>query len=307
MFSIKQEEIKEINEKVNKINRYDYNNCIYSSGVSRPSKSLINCELYKIYSKLNLEIIDEFSSIKKKKEYYLLKEIINIFKLDTLYLLDNETLSISFDTILINEIEINNENKNLIMCFDNDISLRNIIVNLNSLIKELNNGDSLIINYHHLFIYPSAELLHLISILFKKVKIYYSKLLKQNILYCIDYVSNNNINIFIRNILKKWNKNSNIRQFGIFIDESLFEKIKIFNNTIFDYYINLNNNFALSSIEDKEYLLKIYLKTYCKNKENINENENYSNHSFICNHDIVEFNLMNCFICKKCYDLFQLY
>ena len=292
MFSIKQIDL-------NKQNTYDYNNCIYSSGISRPSKSIIECESYKNYSNLNLDIFNEFSSIQKKKEYYLLKEIINVFKLD---LLESESLSISFDIIIINEFEIENINKNLIFCFDSDISLRNILLNLNSLIKELNNGDSLIMNYHNLFTYPSAELLSIISVLFKKIKVYYCKLLKQNIIYCKDYSNNSTINIFIYNVIKNWNKNSNIRQFGIFIDESLLDKIKSFNNIIFDYYINLNNNFALSTLEEKEYFIKNYFRIHCNIKNN---NINIS--SFNCNHDIVEFNLMNCFICKKCDDLFQLY
>jgi len=290
MFSIKQNDL-------NKLNNYDYNNCIYSSKVSRPSKSIIDCESYKNYSNLNLDIFNEFSSISKKKEYYLLKEIINVFKLD---LLESESLSISFDIIIINEIE--NANKNLIFCFDSDISLRNILINLNTLTRELNNGDSLIINYHNLFIYPSAELLSIISTLFKKVKVYYCKLLKQNIIYCKDYSSNSTINIFMRNIIKNWNKNSNIRQIGIFIDESLLDKIKLFNNIIFDYYINLNNNFALSTLEEKEYFLKNYFRIRCNIKNN-----NPTTSSFNCNHDIVKFNLMNCFICKRCDDLFQIY
>ena len=45
MFSIKKEN--------SYINNFDFNNCIFSSGPSRPSKSLINCNLYKEYNKIN--------------------------------------------------------------------------------------------------------------------------------------------------------------------------------------------------------------------------------------------------------------
>ena len=51
------------NNDNNNNNNFDYNNCVFSVGISRPSKSLINCELYKEFSKINtnLEILNEFS------------------------------------------------------------------------------------------------------------------------------------------------------------------------------------------------------------------------------------------------------
>jgi hypothetical protein len=291
MFTIKHE---------NNNNNYDYNNSVFSNAVSRPSKSLINCDLYKEFSKIytNLEILNEFSCINnqsKKKEYFLLKEIINIFKLNSL---DTDNFSISYDSIIINEI-INENNLviNIIFCFDNDVSLRNIVINLLTLIKELQNKDCLLINFDNLFTFPSSELLVIISNLFSKVKIYYCKLLKQNILYCYNYKNNKHITVFLKNIIKNWNKNSNIRQFGIFIDEFLLKKIKNHNNFIFDYYIKLNNNFANSTLEEKEYYFKNYIK----------KNSKLINHCLDCNHEIKEFNLFNCYICNKCYDLFMIY
>lgn len=292
MFTIKIED--------NDNNNFDYNNCVFSAGLSRPSKSLINCELYKEYSRINtnLEILNEFSYLNnqsKKKEYFLLKEIINIFKLNTI---DTDNFSISYDNIIINEII--NENDivyNIIFCFDNDISIRNIVINLLTLIKELQNKDCLLINYDNLFTYPSSELLLIISNLFTKVKVYYCKLLKQNILYCINYKNNQHITIFLKNIIKNWNKNSNIRQLGIFIDEFILNKIKNHNSFLFDYYIKLNKNFSNSTLEEKEYYFKNYIK----------KNNKIINHSLNCNHEIKEFNLLNCYICNKCYDLFMIY
>lgn len=281
-------------------NNYDYNNSVFSTAISRPSKSLINCDLYKEFSRIytNLEILNEFTCINnqsKKREYFLLKEIINIFKLNSL---DTDNFSISYDNIIINEI-INENNLviNIIFCFDNDISIRNIVINLLTLIKELQNKDCLLINFDHLFTYPSSELLIIISNLFSKVKIYYCKLLKQNILYCYNYKNNKHITVFLKNIIKNWNKNSNIRQFGIFINELILKKIKHHNNFIFDYYIKLNNNFANSTLEEKEYYFKNYIK----------KNSKLINHCFDCNHEIKEFNLFNCYICNKCYDLFMIY
>lgn len=284
-------------------NNFDFNNSVFSVSTSRPSKSLIDCNLYKQYLKINtnLDISNEFSYMNnqsKKLEYFLLKEIIKIFKLN---ILNNDSFSISFDSIIINEITSQNnklvEYNNIIFCFDKDISIKNLVVNLLNLIEELKNSDCLLINYFNLFTYPSAELLYIICNLFEKVKIYYSKLLKENILYCYNYKQNQYITVFLKNILKNWNKNLNIRQFGIFIDESILLKIKNFNIFIFEYYINLNKNLTISSLQEKEYFFKNYIKKYSKVIQN----------SIDCNHELKEFNLFNCLICCKCYDLFMIY
>lgn len=279
-------------------NTYEINNCVFSSSISRPSKSLIDCDLYKEYSKINinLDILDEFSYINnqsKNKEYFLMREIINVFKLNIL----NDSFSISFDSIIINEITNQNKTSNIIFCFDKDISLRTTIVNLSQLIIELQQNDSLLINYSNFFTYPSVELLFIISNLFQKIKIYYCKLLKQNILYCNSYIQNKHITVFIKNIINNWNKNSHIRQFGIFIDEFILSKIKKHNIFIFNYYIIINKNIVNTTLEDKEY----FFKNYVKKHSNIIQN------CFYCNHELKEFNLLNCMICSKCYDLFLVY
>ena len=183
------------------------------------------------------------------------------------------------------------------MCFDKDVSIRTLLSNLNILITELQNHDNLIINYTNLFTYPSAELLIVICDMFTKVKIYYCKLLKQNILYCSNYKNNKNITVFIKNFYKKWNSKLYIRQIGIFINEIISETIKKHNNYIFNYYINLNHNLVNSTMEEKEYCYKNYIKKH---------NKLHSN-PFNCNHNLKEFNMFNCFICDKCYDLFMIY
>lgn len=280
-------------------NNYDFNNCVFSVSNSRPSKSLIDCNLYKEYYKidLNLEALNEFSYINnqtKQIEYLLIRELINIFKLN---IIDSESFSISFDKIIINEIKNDNYNKNIIFCFDTKITLRNTILNISDLIKELQNNDSLFMNYDNIYTYPSAELLYLLSNLFEKVKVYYSKIIKKNILYCYSYKQNKYITIFIKNTIKNWNKKSYIRQFGIYIDELILNKIKKHNTYIFEYYININKNFMYSNLEEKEYLFKNYIKKQSK----------ITNNCFDCNHDIKEFNLFNTFICSKCYELFLIF
>ena len=282
----------------NLINEFDTDNCIFSTNKSRPSKSLIDCIKYKEFSKLNLhiDILNEFSFINsqsKTLESLLLRELINVFKLNkkdnSSNLIDN--ISLSFDTIIINETD----NNNLLFCLEKIPTIKNIMENLQQLIKEMNNGDNLIINYINLFTYPSAELLIIILNTFHKVKIYYCKILKQNILYCINYKNISNIKIMISNILSKWK--SNIRQFGIFINSTILDLIKIHNTFIFDYYLNLNNNIADSKLEDKEFFFKHYCKKYSKTNSNI----------FDCNHSLKEYNLEKCFICIRCNELFSLH
>ena len=284
----------------NKIEIYDYDKCVFSSCESRPSKSLIDCGKYKEYQKLNLnlDILNEFSYLNiqtKSLEYFLLRELISVFKLSEV------NISLSFDTIIINESELNLNKSNLIFCLEHEPTIKNIIINLHQLIKEMKSDDVLIINFINLFTYPSAELLILILNMFQKVKLYYCKIIKQPILYCINYKHNSNITIFIRNILNKWKNKSNIRQFGIYINPEILDLLKIHNDIIFEYYFNINKNIAYSTLEDKEFFFKHYSKKYLK------VNSGFKTTTFDCNHNIKEFNLQNCHICVNCYELFSIH
>lgn len=309
MFSIKNvtitecDECNDCNNNENENNKIiDIDNCIFSTNESRPSKSLIDCDKFKEFNKLDLklEILDEYSYIKfqtKSIDYLLLRELITIFKLDES---QYDNISLSFDTIIINE---NVKSSNLLFLFEKDVSIKTTIENLNQLIKEMNTDDSLIINFNYLFTYPSAELLVIITNLFEKVKIYYCKILKQNVLYCINYKHNNHITVFLKLVIKKWNKTFNIRQFGIYINQSILDKIKNHNIFIFDYHLDIKKNIMKSSLEDKEYFFKHYCKKYSK-KSSVNGNYN---NNCECNHNIKEFNLQNCFICDKCFEMFCIY
>ncbi len=290
----------------NSYNILSTDNCIFSTNESRPSKSLIDCNKYKEYSKLNLniDILNEFSYINsqtKTLNSLLLRELISVFKLD-----ESISLSLSFDTIMINEgnegneenekNEGNGENGNLLFCLEKTPTIKNIFENLQQLLEEIHEGDNLIINFINLFTYPSAELLIIISNMFQKVKIYYCKIIKQNVLYCQNFNTNSDeIKQFINNVLSKWK--FNVRQFGIFINSSVLDLIKIHNTYIFDYYININNNIADSTMEDKEFFFKHYCKKYSKNNPN----------AFECSHSLKEYNLEKCYMCIKCYELFSVY
>tara|TARA_E500000178_G_scaffold356448_1_gene434451 strand:+ start:822 stop:1685 length:864 start_codon:yes stop_codon:yes gene_type:complete len=287
MFSLKQHDLINFN--------FNANNCIYSTSSSRPSKTLINCDLYKEFSKinLNLDILNEFSyinNIYKNKDHLLIHTIINVFKLNNIEI---DSIVISYDFIIVSEMD----NNDLYFCFDNNLNLRDILSNLITLIKEFKNNDCLIITYFDLYSYSSAELYIIINYLFKKTKIFNCKLIKKNIIYCINFQYDQNIINYLEDCYKNWNGNSYIKQFGININDDILNKIKNFNNSILNYYINMTNNLVLSTIVEKEYFLKNYIKKYVNNK-----NDNYN-----CNHIIKEFNLYNCYICSKCYELFHLY
>ena len=292
MFTIK------INDNlITRDNSYNINNCVFSTNESRPSKSLIDCNKYKEYSKLNLniDILNEFSYINsqtKTLNSLLLRELISVFKLE-----ESISLSLSFDTIIINEAnEAKKGNGNLLFCLEKTPTIKNIFENLQQILQEIHDGDNLIINFVNLFTYPSAELLIIILNMFQKVKIYYCKIIKQNILYCKNFTTNSHeIKQFINNVLSKWK--FNVRQFGIFINSSVLDLIKIHNTYIFDYYININNNIADSTMEDKEFFFKHYCKKYSKNNPN----------AFECGHSLKEYNLEKCYICIKCYELFSVY
>ena len=156
--------------------KFDYNNFIFSTSFSRPSKSLIDCNLYKQFYKINLDL-NVFNIINTQNiENHLIKELLCILKLN---MLDIDTLSISFDTIIINVI---NDESNLIFNFDKNVNIKSITQNFIEILNEIENNDSVIFNFCDLYYYPSCELLIIISGLFDKIKVYYSKLIKQNII-----------------------------------------------------------------------------------------------------------------------------
>jgi len=275
-------------------NKLDHNNCIFSRSQSRPSKSLIDPELYKQFIKLDLtlDIINEYSYLKKNSkpiEFFLLHEIINKLKIFKDFL---ESFALSFDTIVVNEVN----NVNVIFCIDTNIVFKQLIENIISLFKIIEPGDYLILNFVDLYSYTSFELLILLSKMFKKVKVYYSKLLKKNIFIGIYYIHNNEMLVYFKNIYNKLDKNSFIKKFGVEIDKSEEIKIYKFNSFIFNYYKNIYNKIHITElINEKEFLFKHYMKQNGLIKQNLN-----------CNHNLIICNYYNCYICTKCYELFNI-
>jgi len=253
----------------NTLTSLNYDDCTYLNTTSRPSKTIIDCDKYKLYSKIdkNIDIIYEFSYINhqnKPKEFFILQEIINKLKIIDDY---KYSFALSFDTIIINEMEHNN----IIISLDTEINIRKLIENVISILKIIENDNILILSFVDLYTYTSIELLMILSGLFNKVKIFYCKLIQK--------------------------KNTYIKKFGVNLEKSYENKVLNYNSIIFDYYINIYNKYyIIELIEEKEYLFKRYQKKNRIIKNIIN-----------CNHDLTICNFHDCYICKKCYELFNLF
>ena len=280
---------------IKNINCITYNNnIVYCKKESRPSKSLLNCDKYKKYIEIDrsLNINNYLSQIKKYSkpiEYVALHEIISKMKIFNDY---KNSLVLSYDTIIINEL---NESV-LIFSLESSLSIKLIINNILNVSKIIDTDNYLIINYINLFSVNSVELLMLLSQIFKKIKIFYSKVLQQNILICCNYIYNNNLLKHFHSIFKKCRKNYNIKQLNLQIDTKILKNVINYNNNIFDYYININNKINnLSIINEKEYIFNNYLKVL-----KIIKNDKECIHCFTYSY------IYECYICKGCYELFNL-
>ena len=242
----------------------------------------------------SLQINNELSyaeHFNKNINYLALNEIICKLKILEEY---KYSLTLNFDNIIINEL---NDNV-LIFCFDNKLNIKNIIDNIINIAKVIDVDNYLIINFTDLFHLNSIQLLILISYLFKKIKIIYCKILKQNVLIGYNYIYNKQIIVLLNNIVKKWKNGFTIKTFGIDIND-IQSKVNIFNQSIFNNLININIKMCNSNIDidkEKELLFNNYLKKYKLIPFNFN-----------CNHDLNYLSIYNCFICNNCFELFNLF
>lgn len=280
------------------------NNIIYSLNTSRPSKSLLDCNLYQDYSKIDkkLNIINEYSylniqNIQNTK--YVLKEIMNKLKF---FKHSNEenvvnhyfnNLNIQYDTLLIYDIEFQECNRTIIFSFEKTLKFKKIIEDIIYLVNILKTDDYLILNYIDVFTNLSLEYLILLSNIFTKIKLFYCKILKQNILICEKYFINENVIKYIKNI----NYKKNINQFGLNICPKLQNNITEYNTNIFNYYINIFSKInKYNLLDEKEYIFKNYSK-----RIGILKNGSILD----CNHTFKECYIYDCLICTKCYDLYN--
>ena len=64
-----------------------------------------------------------------------------------------------------------------------------------------------------------------------------------------------------------------------------------------NYHLILIENINDTTLEDKEFFFKHYCKKYSKNNTSV----------FDCIHCLKEYNLEKCYICNKCFELFNIY
>ena len=285
----------------------NFDNIIFSSKESRPSKTLIDIDtsIFKKFIQLNiseLSIYDLYNlNIKSKPiEYFLLEVILSKLNINISFY---EDFTFSFDDIILNEIkseykqniEINKYN-NIFFIFEKNVNQQNIIENFLVVLNEIQYNDSVIINSINLYTYSNLELILLISSLFKKFKIYFCKILKQDIIIFKNFEYYNNLNnesnesnlIKIIQILKEINKKIQqkiyLKQIGFEIDIDILKFIKFHNLNYMKYYIDLNQLlFNITLNEESDIIFKLFSQKYIKN--------NYGNANCIlnCNNKFINY------------------
>ena len=285
---------------------------------SRPSKSLLDVSKYKEYQKydFNIKLLDEFSEIENgnisngniysgnsniysgnsnRYNFAIIESLTKIKKYinsDTNSII-KEIISEPFISEVINVFDTSTNS--ILVFFSNNIKL----IDINNILSECTKGDTIIINYFDLFTFPSIELLIIILNSFSKIKIYYSKILKKNILIGLNF---NDFDVFnkIYNKISQNIKKMHIRQYGIYTDTSLINKIYNHNNQIFDYYIQKNTLISkIQLMDEKKYLFEHYKKNIMFTSDNSNSISN-------CNHNLFYSYFYDCYLCKNCYNLFHI-
>lgn len=278
----------------NNNNNYDFNNIIYSKSISRPSKSLLDVDKYKNYQKIDINnsLLNEFDITINNNTDLILKDALNKIKKYINFTDFNNDYK--FDLDLLNILSLNNINLLVLINTKHINSLNYLINEFKKILAEIKIDDILILSYPDLYNYPCVEFLFIILQNFVKIKIYYSKIIKSNIIICIKFKSNDLIKNFCNKVVIN-NPIINIRNIGIYFDNNFMKYIYIYNNLILDYYIQKNIKIIdLNIINEKQYILENYKKQIGLN-----------NYTTDCIHkNIIYSYFNNCCICKECHELF---
>ena len=147
--------------KYSKLCNYDI---VYSKNISRPSKTLVDPNVYNLY---NLVKLDPYSDLKDE----ILIECLNYFNDD--FILDNNS-----DNYNCNEDYILVQNNNLYEIY-NFISSCNLNINT-------------IIHINDIYNYPKIQLIKLLSMIFSDVKISVSNYKNSGLICCTNKIYNIN-------------------------------------------------------------------------------------------------------------------
>ena len=277
------------------------NNLIFSKYESRPSKTLIDIDIFNRFQKLKVKdlIIYDIIDLEdyNKCEYFLI-ELSKKMDMDDILKCDFD-----FDSICVNEF-----NKiTIVFTLESKLTQNNLVLNMLDILNEFSSLNNLyvIFNINNLYNYSNLELVILFSQLFDKFNIYHSKILKQAIIIFKNENENENENekkeciLKILMFIKKvQSQKLYLKNIGFNIDSDIIKFVKNYNICYMKYYINYNNKLVNLNMMDN-----INIKYYKYNKLNVNNDKLFNN----CQHKFQTFSLDDCFICSHCYELFKIY
>ena len=238
----------------------------YSNNTSRPSKSLIEPDIYTSYKSIKQPLIFLES---------LLLECINyvfncIIKIDeNTYVLDNETYKI-----------LNFKAKNF----------KTINEKLND--KYINYA----IVTNDVFTYPKIQYFYILSKYFENIDIVMSQISSYVLIICKKRKKNLDFDI----------KNNYVKDFNVKVDENILKCIKSDNRTFLENYIIVNKKISsmcsslsnISNLNREIYTINKYYKAFINKECNI---DCKCKPNFIFYSDI-----LNCYICENCLVLTRL-
>lgn len=246
-------------------------NFIYSKVNSRPSKSIVDPELYTKYKQIkeNFNVFDNVKDLVFKECISYVYSSYNKVS-NSIYLIDK----ITYKLIEFYNYKFNNITNSLNDKYTNYIIITN---DINS--------------------YPKMQYIYMLSKFFENIKIVMSQISDKNIICCSNRLSKIYFNI----------DNSFIKDFNIKVEDIIIKYIKKNNSILHKYFIDINesinnqcNNLSQISIINKEIeVVNKYYKSYI-NKSN----------DVICNcrvESIIYSNILNCHICENCLVLTHLF
>ncbi len=245
--------------------KVDSEDIIYSKGYSRPSKSILDPELYSKYKSIK----DSFNLFEDLKSNLLLECLNYIFSCvvninENLYTLD----SLCYKLVSFYESKFNNITQELNNKYTNYIIVLNDIYN-----------------------YPKIQYIYILSSYFKKIDIIMSKI-------------SNFIVIICHNRLKlidfKFKKEFFVKDFNIKVEENIIKFLKQDNNGYFSNIINLNDKVTkmcqslsqISNLNREMFTISKYYRALINKECNI--------HCSCRPNYIFYSDLLECYICENC-------
>lgn len=255
----------------NRVLDIDSSNFIYSKTSSRPSKSLVNPELYTKYKSIK----EMFSFFEGKKDEILTECLGYVFSRiskieEDVFILEDKIYKIIFIT--------DNKFKKLNDCLNNKYENYIIITN-------------------DIYTYPKIQYFYILSSYFDTIDIIMSQIMHYNIILCNKRSAYLDIQF----------KDSIVKDFGIKVDDFILKCVKDDNNTFLNYTIDINQKISnmcgsiseISNLNREMYTINKYYKSFINKECNIDCNCKSNN--------IFYSEIFQCFICENCLTLTRLF